>query len=87
VITIRCNIHPWMSAYARAFDHPYATLTVVGKDPKGPQYGTYEIKNVPAGKVRVIAWHEKAGYLNGANGEEIELRAGTNTKNFKVTAR
>src|SRR5205823_4024051 len=34
-IVIRCNIHPWMSAYARAFDHPYAALTVVGKGPGG----------------------------------------------------
>jgi hypothetical protein len=86
-ITIRCNIHPWMSAYARAFDHPYATLTAVGKGPKDAQYGTYEIKNVPAGKVRVIAWHERAGYLNGARGEEVELKAGANTKDFKVTAK
>ncbi len=86
-ITIRCNIHPWMSAYARAFDHPYATLSVVGKGPKDPKYGTYEIRGVPAGKVRVIAWHEKAGYLNGARGEEIELKAGANTKDFKLTSR
>jgi hypothetical protein len=88
VIVIRCGIHPWMSAYARAFDHPYAALTVVGKGPKDANYGTYEIKNVPAGKVRVIAWHERAGYLGkGAKGEDIELRAGANTKNFTMTAR
>ena len=86
-IVIRCGIHPWMSAYGRAFDHPYATLTAVGKGPKDAKYGTYEIKNVPAGKVRVIAWHEKAGYLNGAKGEEIELQAGPNTKDFKLTLR
>jgi hypothetical protein len=87
VIVIRCGIHPWMSAYARAFDHPYATLSVVGKGPKDPKYGTYEIKNVPAGKFRVIAWHEKAGYLNGARGEEIDLKGGANTKDFSVMAR
>jgi hypothetical protein len=86
-ITIRCGMHPWMRAYARAFDHPYAALTVVGKRPGDASYGTYEIKNVPAGKVRVIAWHEMAGYLNGAKGEEIDLKAGANTKNFKLTLR
>jgi hypothetical protein len=86
-ITVRCGMHPWMRAFARAFDHPYATLTVVGKRPGDASYGTYEIKNVPAGKVRVIAWHEMAGYLNGAKGEEIDLKAGANTKNFKLTLR
>lgn len=86
-IVIRCNIHPWMSAYVRAFDHPYATLSVVGKGPKDPKYGTYEIRGVPKGKVRVIAWHEKAGYLNGARGEEIELKAGSNIKDFRLMAR
>jgi hypothetical protein len=87
-IVIRCNIHPWMSAYARAFDHPYATLTAVGKDAKDPKYGTYEIKGVPAGKVRVLAWHERGGYLgnNGARGEEVELKAGVLVKDFKITA-
>ena len=94
-ITVRCGIHLWMSAYGRAFDHPYATLTVVGGDPKAgkvdpkdPKYGTYELKNLPAGKVRVIAWHPKAGYLNGAKGEEIELKAGDNPpKDFSITAK
>ncbi len=85
-IVIRCNMHPWMSACARAFDHPYATLTAVGKGPKDAAWGTYEIKNVPARKVRVIAWHERAGYLNGARGEDIELKAGVNVKDFKLRA-
>ena len=83
-IVIRCGIHPWMNAYGRAFDHPYATLTVVSKDPTDGKYGTYEIKNVPAGKVRVIAWHEKAGYLNTAKGEEIDLKGGENPKDFTI---
>ncbi len=94
-ITIRCNIHTWMSASARAFSHPYATLTLVPGDPKAgkpdakdPKYGTYEIKNVPAGKVKVFAWHEKAGYLGkGPGGEEIDLKDGANTKDFTATAK
>jgi hypothetical protein len=93
-IKVRCGIHPWMSASVRAFDHPYAALTFAADDPKSgkidlksPKLGTYEIKNVPAGKVRVIAWHEKAGYLTGPKGEEIELKAGENTKDFKISAK
>jgi hypothetical protein len=86
-IDISCGIHPWMRAYARVYDHPYTALTVVGKDAKDGQFGTYEIKNVPQGKVRVIAWHPKAGYLNGPKGEEIELKGGENTKDFKISAK
>ncbi len=94
-IKVRCGIHPWMSASARAFDHPYAALTFSADDPKSgkidkanPKFGTYEIKNVPQGKVRVIAWHEKAGYLGkGARGEEITLTGGDNTKDFTISAK
>jgi hypothetical protein len=84
-VTIRCGIHPWMAAYGRIFDHPYAALTVVGKDAMDASYGTYEIKNVPAAKVKVFAWHPKAGFLN-SKGETIELKAGENPKDFKAKA-
>ena len=88
VIKMQCDIHPWMNAYARAFGHPYATLTLVPGDAKDGKYGTYEIKNVPAGKVKVFAWHEKAGYLGkGAGGEEVTLPDGPNTKDFTATAK
>ena len=50
-ITFACNIHPWMRAYARVYDHPFATVT--DKD------GKFEIKNVPAGaELRLMYWHE-----------------------------
>jgi hypothetical protein len=78
-IRLRCNVHWWMEARVGAFEHPFAVVTSAD--------GSYEIKGGPAGKVRVIAWHERAGYLSGARGEEIELQAGTNTKDFKVRAR
>jgi hypothetical protein len=98
-IAISCNIHGWMSAHARAYDHPYAAVTL-GHDPKvkdhkaenfflpksDPRYGTYEIKNVPAGaKVKILAWHPKVGYLgDGAKGKVIDLAAGDNEQNFEL---
>src|SRR5262249_19695053 len=97
-ITISCQIHGWMSGYARAYDHPYAAVTL-GYDPKvkdhkaanfflkkdDPRYGTYEIKDVPAGaKVRVIAWHPKAGYLGKSTGVEKTLAAGDNEQDFEL---
>jgi hypothetical protein len=88
-VIFRCNIHPWMSAYLRVFDHPYATVSraepVVKKEDK--DLGTYEIKFVPSGKARVLAWHEKAGWLNkgGGKGEPIELKGGAITvKDFEL---
>ncbi len=83
-ITVACNIHGWMMAYIRAFDHPYAALTSVGADLKAkkwedlskPEVGTFEITGVPVGaKVRFFAWHEELGYLGDPKGTPMELQA------------
>jgi hypothetical protein len=96
-VTIKCNIHPWMSAYVRVVDTPYYAITLSdtldGKDKvakDNPKFGTYEINNPPVGKVRIIAWHEAFGYLNkgGGKGEVIELKAGITTrKDFETSVR
>jgi hypothetical protein len=68
-VEIKCNIHTWMNAFALAQDHPFVALT-------NPD-GTYKIENVPTGvEVQVIAWHEKAGYLNtdAAKGQKVTLK-------------
>ncbi|HEY7329577.1 MAG TPA: hypothetical protein VH592_18205 [Gemmataceae bacterium] len=93
-MTLKCNIHPWMDANVRLVDTPYYSIThsdtLDGKDKveaKDPKFGTYEIKDLPVGKVRVIAWHEKCGYLNkgGGQGEEIEITEGKPTElNFEA---
>jgi hypothetical protein len=88
-IAFRCNIHGWMTAYARNFRHPYATVSKVSEDPKDEAYGTYEIKDVPAGvNVRIIAWHEKAGYLPSSRGVPLEIPEGKPaTHDFEMTAK
>ena len=54
LINIKCDIHPWMSARALVFDHPYVAIT---KDD-----GTYEIKNAPEGaELEIVYWHEATG--------------------------
>jgi hypothetical protein len=92
-LVISCTIHGWMRAYVWLFDHPYATVSRSDTAPKALEakpgdaaFGTYEIKGVPAGvKLRVVAWHEKAGFLNGSKGEEIELKEGENPpKDFSL---
>ncbi len=97
-VTIKCNIHPWMDAHLWVIDTPYYAIshsdTLDGKDKveKGDaKFGTYEIKNLPSGvKVRVLAWHEKAGWLNKGEGkgEVIDIAEGKETtKDFEAEAK
>ena len=53
VFKVKCDVHPWMGAFIKVFDHPFFAVT--GKD------GTFEIKGLPAGKYEIEAWHEKYG--------------------------
>jgi hypothetical protein len=54
---VNCNIHPWMAAHVLIQDHPY--MAVSGEN------GTFEIKNVPAGKHSFVFWRE-SGYIRNA---------------------
>jgi hypothetical protein len=77
-IEFACSIHTWMKAYAWAFDHPYAAVT--------NEKGEFKIENVPTGvKLRVVAWHEVNGFVNGEKGVEIELKDGDNTKDYTLS--
>jgi hypothetical protein len=53
MVHIKCEVHPWMSAYAGVLDHPY--FAVAGKG------GTFELPKLPAGTYTLAAWHEKLG--------------------------
>lgn len=93
-VKLTCNIHPWMGANIRLVDTPYYAITysdtLDGNDkvePKDPKFGTYEIKNLPVGKVLVVVWHEEYNYLNknGGRGEEVTIEDGKPTeKNFEA---
>ncbi len=79
-VTFSCSIHTWMDAAVWVLDHPYYAKT--DKD------GKFEIKNVPTGvKVRIVAWHEVPGIINGdGKGEVIELKA-DETKKMELKAK
>ncbi|RMG69250.1 MAG: hypothetical protein D6715_00150 [Calditrichaeota bacterium] len=53
MVRIKCDVHPWMSAYCGVLPHPYFSVT--GDD------GRFSIQNLPAGQYVVEAWHEKFG--------------------------
>jgi hypothetical protein len=69
-VAVHCNIHPWMNAWVRVFDHPYFTVTDAS--------GKFEIKNAPAGKFRLYVWHNETGWLNegGRDGQPITIKSG-----------
>lgn len=71
-VNIKCDIHPWMTAYARVFDHPYYAVTDAD--------GKYVIKDAPAGKFRLVFWQEEVGYVGGKDGIPVEIKAGGETK-------
>jgi plastocyanin len=50
---IKCDVHPWMSAYAGVFNHPY--FSVSKKD------GKFTISGLDPGTYEIEAWHEKLG--------------------------
>jgi hypothetical protein len=52
-VKIKCEVHPWMSAYVGVFDHPFFAVTA--------DDGNFEIKDLPPGEYTVVAWHEKFG--------------------------
>lgn len=54
------TIYPWMAGCVWAFDHPYFAVTDAN--------GKFAIPNAPAGKWRLVVWHERAGWLGGARG-------------------
>ena len=49
----KCSVHPWMGAYVAIMDHPFFSVTNAK--------GEFVIKNLPAGKYKIEAWHEVYG--------------------------
>lgn len=58
-VKVSCSIHPWMQGIVLVQDHPY--MAVTDKD------GKFEMKNLPAGKLTIKVWQEKAGYIQTVN--------------------
>ncbi|MBC8117365.1 MAG: hypothetical protein H7062_23455 [Candidatus Saccharimonas sp.] len=50
------GVHPWMSGYLLALDHPFAAITDTD--------GRFEIRDLPPGEHHFTVWHERRGYLN-----------------------
>ena len=53
VFHIKCDVHPWMSAYMAVFTHPFFAST-------GPD-GKFTISGLDPGTYEITAWHERLG--------------------------
>ena len=73
---VKCDVHPWMSAWIAVFDHPFHGVTgedgVFFIDAKGLKDGEYE----------VAAWHEK--FKECATGK-VTVKGGKGKIDLKVT--
>jgi hypothetical protein len=54
-IRVKCDVHPWMSATIGVFDNPFFAVT--------DENGKFEIRDLPPGDYKLIAWHERYGAL------------------------
>ena len=73
-LRFKCDVHPWMFAWATVVDHPYFAVTA--KD------GSFTIKDVPPGKYKVVAMHRK-GALAGVE-KDVEVTADGAKADFTI---
>ena len=50
---VKCDVHPWMSAYVGVFTHPFYSVTSAD--------GKFTISGLDAGTYEITAWHERLG--------------------------
>lgn len=53
MIPIKCNVHPWMTAYVGVVAHPYFSVT--------DDDGSFSLEGLPPGTYTIEAWHERLG--------------------------
>jgi hypothetical protein len=50
---VKCDVHPWMSAYVVGLEHPFFGTS--------DAEGNFSIKDLPPGEYTLTAWHEQLG--------------------------
>jgi plastocyanin len=70
---IKCDVHPWMTAYAMVIDNPFYFVTT--------DDGKFTLADLPAGTYEIEAWHEKLGKKT----EKITVGEGAATVDFKFS--
>lgn len=73
VVTLKCDVHPWMRGFVVVNKNPYFAVSKDGK---------FEIKDVPAGTYTVEAWQEKLGTKKQENVKVADGAAATANFSF-----
>jgi plastocyanin len=74
VFQIKCDVHPWMSAYLGVFTHPFFAATKAD--------GKFTISGLDPGTYEITAWHERLGTQTAT----VTVGANeTKSQNFKFT--
>lgn len=73
---VKCDIHPWMSAWWLVVDHPYATTT--DKD------GKFTLDKLPVGEHDIVIWQEAAGYIEKKITVKVTANGTTDLKVIKA---
>ena len=55
-LQVKCDIHPWMTAWWLVLDHPYAAVT--------DDTGKFSIPDLPPGNYEFVIWQESYGYID-----------------------
>jgi polysaccharide lyase family 4-like protein len=63
-VTVRCDVHKWMTAYVVVAKNPYYVVSGAG--------GQFRLEGVPAGHYHLKVWQESLGELD----QEITVEAG-----------
>ena len=72
IFQIKCDVHPWMTAWIGVFTHPFYAVT--GAD------GKFTISGLDAGTYEITAWHERLGVQTAT----VTVAAtGAKTQDFK----
>jgi hypothetical protein len=75
IIKVKCDVHPWMSAWIIVVDNPFFGAS--------KEDGSYTIKgNLPDGEYTLHAWHEKLGEQD----QKITVKDGKATSDFTFKA-
>ena len=72
IFQIKCDVHPWMTAYIGVFTHPFFSAT--GTD------GKFTISGLDPGTYEITAWHERLGTQTAS---VTVAASGTKTQDFK----
>jgi plastocyanin len=74
IFQVKCDVHPWMSAYIGVFPHPFFSATSTD--------GKFTISGLDPGTYEITAWHERLGT------QTASITVGANdkkTQDFKFT--